>query len=107
MEGHLIPAPTATSRFVRTISVDSLLARPDVSELVGAAWPIVLSVDIEGPDLMVGPFVVPGQGCCPARPVPSHGVGKKFHILGRPRNLEDMTRLVLILRRRGGFRQVS
>ena len=53
MEGHLIPAPTATSRTVRTMSVDSLLARPDVSELVEAAWPIVLSVDIEGPDLMV------------------------------------------------------
>src|SRR6478672_8929211 len=53
MEGHLIPAPTATSRTVRTMSVDSLLARPDVSELVAAAWPIVLSVDIEGPDLMV------------------------------------------------------
>jgi len=53
MEGHLVSAPTATSCTVPTISVDSLLARPDVSELVGAANPIVLSVDIEGPDLMV------------------------------------------------------
>jgi FkbM family methyltransferase len=53
MEGHLVSAPTATSRTVPMISVESLLARPDVSGLVGAAGPIVLSVDIEGPDLMV------------------------------------------------------
>lgn len=53
MEGHLIAAPTATSRKVPTISVDSLLARPDVSVLLRGASPIVLSVDIEGPDLMV------------------------------------------------------
>ena len=53
MEGHLVSAPTATSRKVPMISVESLLARPDVSDLVGAARPIVLSVDIEGPDLMV------------------------------------------------------
>jgi FkbM family methyltransferase len=53
MEGHLVSVPTATSRKVPTISVESLLARPDVSELVGVARPIVLSVDIEGPDLMV------------------------------------------------------
>jgi FkbM family methyltransferase len=53
MEGHLVSAPTATSRKVPTISVESLLARPDVADLVGAARPIVLSVDIEGPDLLV------------------------------------------------------
>ena len=53
MEGHLVPAPTATSRTVRTISVETLLARPDVAELVAAARPTVLSVDIEGPDLLV------------------------------------------------------
>ena len=53
MEGHLVSAPTATSRNVPMISVESLLARPDVSDLVGAARPMVLSVDIEGPDLMV------------------------------------------------------
>jgi FkbM family methyltransferase len=53
MEGHLVSAPTATSRNVPTITVESLLARPDVSDLVGAARPMVLSVDIEGPDLMV------------------------------------------------------
>jgi FkbM family methyltransferase len=53
MEGHLVSAPTATSRIVPTITVESLLARPDVSDLVGAQRPMVLSVDIEGPDLMV------------------------------------------------------
>jgi FkbM family methyltransferase len=53
MEGHLVSAPTATSRNVPTISVESLLARPDVSALIGAARLMVLSVDIEGPDLMV------------------------------------------------------
>jgi FkbM family methyltransferase len=53
MEGHLVSAPTATSRTVPTITVDSLLARRDVSDLVGAARPMVLSVDIEGSDLMV------------------------------------------------------
>ncbi|NUO39667.1 MAG: FkbM family methyltransferase [Gemmatimonadaceae bacterium] len=53
MEGHLVPAPTATSRTIPVISVESLLARNDVSELIEAARPIVLSVDIEGPDLMV------------------------------------------------------
>ncbi|MEO7180123.1 MAG: FkbM family methyltransferase [Gemmatimonadaceae bacterium] len=53
MEGHLVSAPTATSRKVPTISVESLLARPEVSDLVWAARPIVLSVDIEGQDLMV------------------------------------------------------
>lgn len=53
MEGHVLSAPTATSRTVPMISVESLLARPEVSELVGAATPIVLSVDIEGQDLMV------------------------------------------------------
>ncbi|HEY2066520.1 MAG TPA: hypothetical protein VGG84_11220 [Gemmatimonadaceae bacterium] len=53
MEGHLVSAPTATSRAVTLISVESLLARPDVSDLVAAARPIVLSVDIEGPDVMV------------------------------------------------------
>ena len=53
MEGHLVSVPTATSRNVPTISVESLLSRPDVSVLVESATPIVLSVDIEGPDLMV------------------------------------------------------
>jgi FkbM family methyltransferase len=53
MEGHLVPAPTATSRTVPALSVESLLARPEVAELVGAARTMVLSVDIEGPDLMV------------------------------------------------------
>lgn len=53
MEGHLVSAPTATSRTVRTISVDSLLARPDVSDVIGTGRPMVLSVDIEGPDLMI------------------------------------------------------
>jgi FkbM family methyltransferase len=53
MEGHLVPTPTATSRKVATISVESLLARPDIAGLVGAARPTVLSVDIEGPDLLV------------------------------------------------------
>jgi FkbM family methyltransferase len=53
MEGHILSAPTATSRTVPMISVDTLLARPDISNLVGAARPIVLSVDIEGQDLTV------------------------------------------------------
>ena len=53
MEGHLVSVPTATSRKVSMISVDSLLARPDVADLVGTARPIVLSVDIEGSELMV------------------------------------------------------
>ena len=53
MEGHIVSTPTATSVDVPMISVESLLARPDVSELVRTAGPIVLSVDIEGPDLMV------------------------------------------------------
>lgn len=53
MEGHVVSTPTATSVDVPMISVESLLARPDVSELVRTAGPIVLSVDIEGPDLMV------------------------------------------------------
>jgi FkbM family methyltransferase len=53
MEGHVVSAPTATSRRVPMISVESLLAHPDVSALVVVARPIVLSVDIEGPDLMV------------------------------------------------------
>jgi FkbM family methyltransferase len=58
MEGHLVAAPTSTSRNVPVISVESLLARPDVSDLVGGAMPIVLSVDIEGPDLMVATRVL-------------------------------------------------
>lgn len=53
MEGHLLSAPTATSRTVPMISVESFLARPDVAALVGTARPIVLSVDIEGQDLPV------------------------------------------------------
>lgn len=51
MEGHVLSAATATSRTIPMISVESLLARPDVSALVGAARPLVLSVDIEGQDL--------------------------------------------------------
>lgn len=53
MEGHVVSVPTTTSRVVAMISVESLLARPDVSDLIGAARPIVLSVDIEGADLMI------------------------------------------------------
>ena len=53
MEGHLVSAPTPTSRTVPTISADTLLSRPDVADLIDAARPIVLSVDIEGPDLAV------------------------------------------------------
>jgi FkbM family methyltransferase len=53
MEGHLVSAPTATSRTVPVLSVESLLTRPDVAALTGAAGLIVLSVDIEGPDLLV------------------------------------------------------
>jgi FkbM family methyltransferase len=53
MEGRLVAAPSRTSRLVTAITADGLLARPDVAELVSAAGPIVLSVDIEGQDLVV------------------------------------------------------
>jgi FkbM family methyltransferase len=53
MEGHVIAAPTATSRQLPMIAVETFLARTDVSALVEGARPIVLSVDIEGQDLPV------------------------------------------------------
>lgn len=53
MEGHLVSTPTATTRRVPMITVDSLLARTAVAELIGEARFLVLSVDIEGLDVMV------------------------------------------------------
>lgn len=53
MEGHVVATPTATSRAVRMISADTLLARPDVAALIAEGGSVVLSVDIEGQDAVV------------------------------------------------------
>lgn len=53
MEGHLRATASATSRRVPMISADTFLSRPDVADLLQTSGPMVLSVDIEGQDMIV------------------------------------------------------
>jgi len=53
MEGHLRATASATSRLVPVISADTFLSRPDVADLLQTSAPLVLSIDIEGLDIVV------------------------------------------------------
>jgi hypothetical protein len=53
MEGRLRATASATSRLVPVISADTFLSRPDVTDLIRTSAPIVLSIDIEGLDMVV------------------------------------------------------
>lgn len=61
MEGHLIQAPTATSRTVSVMTIETLLGRSEVAALLASSDCIVLSVDIEGHDVAIaGRFLALG-----------------------------------------------